>query len=153
MANGSEHDPYGDTTHLPRVHVRMTERRFGKLKLLEDGTYERENADAPVAVMPWGASKGPARDAYEVLAEQGVDLAWYYTIYLHPLPAKLLDELRQKELVLVPELNYQGQFASILRSWGVKAEAITQYTGLPFKSRDLVESFSKRAKSNGNGRC
>ena len=153
VANGSEHDSYGDTTHLPQHHVRMTERRFSKLKLLEDGTYESENTHCPIAVLPWGGSKGPARDAYDELTQQGVELAWYYTIYLHPLPAKLLEELKQKKLVLVPELNYQGQFASILRSWGVKAEAITQYTGLPFKARDLVEKFSERAKANGNGRA
>ena len=153
VANGSEHDAYGDTTHLPEHHVQMTERRFSKLELLEDGTYESENTASPIAIMPWGGSKGPARDAYDVLMEQGVDLAWYYTMYLHPLPVKLLDELKQKELVLVPELNYQGQFASILRSWGVKAEAITQYTGLPFKARDLVEKFSDRAKATGNGRA
>ena len=71
---------------------------------------------------------------------------------LHPLPSELLEELRQKELVLVPELNYQGQFALILRSWGVKAEAITQYTGLPFKARELVDRLSELAKSNGKGR-
>ncbi len=45
--------------------------------------------------------------------------------------------------MIVPELNYQGQFASILRSMGVKAEAITQYTGLPFKVRDLVTQVTE----------
>ena len=34
VANGSEHDPYGDTTHLPKYHIQMTERRFSKLRLL-----------------------------------------------------------------------------------------------------------------------
>jgi len=55
----------------------------------------------------------------------------------------MLEELRKKDLVIVPELNYQGQFASILRSMGVKAEAITQYTGLPFKVRDLVSQVKE----------
>ena len=70
-------------------------------------------------------------------------------MYLHPLPAKLLEELKQKELVLVPELNYQGQFASILRSWGVKAEAITQYTGLPFKGAGLGGKVLRQGQGNG----
>ena len=55
--------------------------------------------------------------------------------------------LRQKDLVLVPELTYLGQFSSILRSEGVRAEAITQYTGLPFKVSDLVAQVSDRASS------
>jgi pyruvate/2-oxoacid:ferredoxin oxidoreductase alpha subunit len=128
----------GDTTHLPSRHIQMTERRFSKLKLLEEEAYESENSEASIAIMPWGGSKGPVREAYEALREEGVDVGWCYSMYLNPLPPKLLEELRTKDLVIVPELNYQGQWASILRSQSVKAEAITQYTGLPFKVSDLV---------------
>lgn len=144
VANGSEHDDIGDTTHLPARHVQMTERRFSKIKLLEDGTYEEDTPQAPVVIMPWGGSKGPAREAYLQLAGNGWDVGWAYTMFLNPLPPALLDNLRQKELVLVPELNYQGQFSSVLRSQGVRAESITQYTGLPFKVRDLVNRARKR---------
>ncbi len=144
VANASEHDAMGDTTHLPERHVHMTERRFSKLDLLKDGTFESANTEWPVAVMPWGGSKSPALEAYNQLQEAGVKVAWYYTMYLNPLPPDLLEELRQKELVLVPELNYLGQFSSLLRSQSVRAESITQYTGLPFKVSDLVARISER---------
>ena len=144
VANASEHDGMGDTTHLPSRHIQMTERRFSKLKLLEDGVYESDNTDSAVALMPWGGSKGPAFDAYRQLSQSGMDIGWYYTMYLNPLPPALLDELRTKELVLVPELNYLGQFSSVLRSLSVRAESITQYTGLPFKVGDLVRMVSER---------
>jgi len=52
----------------------------------------------------------------------------------------------------VPELNYLGQFASVLRSQGVNAEPITQYTGLPFKVKDLVQRISSRLIQLENGR-
>lgn len=143
IANGSEHDAMGDTTHLAERHVQMTQRRFSKLKLLEEDDYERDRPEETVAVMPWGGSKGPVLEAYNNLKELGVPVGWYYTMFLNPLPPKLLEELRQKELVIVPELNYQGQFSSILRSWGVRAESITQYTGLPFKVRDLVNQVTE----------
>ena len=148
IANGSEHDIYGDTTHLAKYHIQMTERRFGKLKLLE-GTYESDNASASVAVIPWGGSKGSAREAFQQLRDAGVDIAWYYTMFLNPLPTALLDELRSKDLVIVPELNYQGQFANVLRSQGVKAEAITQYTGLPFRPTELGERIKARLAGAG----
>ncbi len=148
VANGSEHDAMGDTTHLPERHIQMTERRFSKLGLLEDGYYESENPDARVAVMPWGGSKGPGYEAYRQLREQGVDVGWNYTMFLHPLPPKLLEELKSKELVIVPELNFQGQFSSILRSQGVNAYSITQYTGLPFKVRELVRQISEMTQSH-----
>lgn len=144
VANASEHDGMGDTTHLPSRHVQMTERRFKKLKLLEDGTYESYNMDSTIALMPWGGSKGPSLEAYHRLVKSGIDVAWYYTMYLNPLPPALLKELRRKDLVLVPELNYLGQFSSVLRSQNIRAESITQYTGLPFKVEYLIRIVSER---------
>ena len=148
VANGSEHDDMGDTTHLGERHVQMTERRFGKIKLLEENEYETDQAENSIVVMPWGGSKGPAQEAYNQLKENGVPVSWYYTMYLNPLPPKMLEELKKKDLVIVPELNYQGQFSSILRSMGVKAESITQYTGLPFKARTLVEKITEMTNAS-----
>ena len=145
VANGSEHDGMGDTTHRPERHIQMTTRRFSKLELLNDGTYESEKTDASVAVMPWGGSKGPSLGAWRELAAAGADLGWYYTMYLNPLPDGLADELRAKELVIVPELNFMGQFSAYLRSLGIRAESITQITGLPFKVKDLTQSISDKA--------
>ncbi|HCP24321.1 MAG: 2-oxoacid:acceptor oxidoreductase subunit alpha [SAR202 cluster bacterium] len=142
VANGSEHDDMGDTTHLAERHVQMTERRFSKIKLLEESDFEAEQQEHSIAVVPWGGSKGPAREAFDKLKEQGLPVSWYYTMFLNPLPPKMLEELKKKDLVIVPELNYQGQFSSILRSLGVNAESITQYTGLPFKARTLVEKIT-----------
>tara|TARA_B110000014_G_C20115520_1_gene589026 strand:- start:931 stop:2730 length:1800 start_codon:yes stop_codon:yes gene_type:complete len=143
VANGSEHDAMGDTTHLPARHIQMTERRFGKLQLLNDGTFESENESSGIALVPWGGSKGPALDAFNELREEGVDLSWYYTMYIHPMPEEMLNALKQKTLVIVPELNYMGQYASVLRGEGINAVAITQYTGLPFKVRDLVANIKE----------
>jgi 2-oxoglutarate ferredoxin oxidoreductase subunit alpha len=148
VANGSEHDDMGDTTHLGERHVQMTERRFGKIKLLEENEYESDQIENSIAVLPWGGSKGPAQEAYAQLKESGLPVSWYYTMFLNPLPPKMLEELKKKDLVIVPELNYQGQFSSILRSMGVKAESITQYTGLPFKARTLVEKITEMTNAS-----
>ncbi len=147
VANGSEHDGMGDTTHLAERHVQMTERRWGKLGLLEDGDFEVDNAPASIAVVPWGGSKGPSREAYERLSADGLDIAWYYTMFLNPLPPDMLSQLREKDLVLVPELNYQGQFSMVLRSHGVRAESITQYTGLPFRVGELSQRIAERVSA------
>ena len=147
VANGSEHDAIGDTTHLPNHHVQMTERRFGKLALLHENDFECMNPDAPVAVMPWGGSKGPALEAYNRLADAGVNVGWMYTMFLNPLPPAMLEQLRRKELVIVPELNYQGQLSTLLRSHGVNAVSITHYTGLPFKVSDLERGIRDRLAS------
>jgi len=148
VANGSEHDEMGDTTHLASRHIQMTERRFGKIKLLEEDDFEEDNTQEPIALMTWGGSKGSALEAYNQLRQEDVPVGWYYTMFLNPLPPRLLEQLKKKELVIVPELNYQGQFSGILRSQGVKAESITQYTGLPFKVRDLVQKITEMAKTH-----
>ena len=148
VANASEHDDVGDTTHWPSHHVHNTERRFAKLKLLEDGTYEIKNGKAKIAVMPWGGSKGPTEEAYEALVAAGLDLSWYYTMFISPMPPKLIAELRSKDLVIVPELNYLGQLGTVLRGMGIKAESITQYTGLPFKINPLIERITQKVQAH-----
>jgi 2-oxoglutarate ferredoxin oxidoreductase subunit alpha len=144
VANGSEHDEIGDTTHLPRHHVRLIERRFKKLDLLTGAHYEIENADADVIIMPWGSSKGPAREAYDRLRADGADIGWVYSVALNPLPEEVISVLKSGKRVIVPELNYLGQWSALLRQDGVNAESITQYTGLPFRPADLVESIGER---------
>jgi len=152
VANASEHDGMGDSTHLPIRHIRGMERRFGKLKLLNDGPYEIENPNAAIAVMPWGGSKGTVREAYLQLRDEGVDIGWIYTMTLHPLPEAVSDEIRRKELVIVPELNYQGQWSRLLRADGFRATSITQYTGLPFKVRDLVKDIKQSIEAHKGGK-
>lgn len=144
VANGSEHDEIGDTTHLPRHHVRLMERRFRKLDLLDGAHSEIENAEADVIIMPWGSSKGPAREAYDRLREQGENVGWLYSVALHPLPEEVKSILKSGKKIIVPELNYLGQWSALLRMEGYNAESITQYTGLPFRPADLVVSISER---------
>ena len=72
-------------------------------------------------------------------------------MFVNPMPPALVEELLAKDLVIVPELNYLGQMALVLRSMGIKAEAITQYTGLPFKVGELSERIKERMGSAGGG--
>ena len=71
-------------------------------------------------------------------------------MYVNPLNPELIDQLKKADLILVPELNYQGQFSMILRTHGINAKAITQFTGLPFKVRDLVESVKNEIATYRN---
>ena len=64
------------------------------------------------------------------------------------MPEALLDELREKELVLIPELSFMGQLGQVLRSRGVNAQSITQYTGLPFKERDLKQRIGEAVRAH-----
>jgi len=148
VVNGSEHDGMGDTTHRPERHVRGTERRFSKLLLLagEEGTFELEDPDCPLLVMPWGGARSAVREVYLELREEGLEVGWAFTMFLHPLPPRLLEILLEKELVIVPELNYLGQWSSILRGLGARSESITQYTGARFAYEDLKMRLRERVE-------
>ena len=75
---------------------------------------------------------------------EGVNISWIYSVALNPLPDDILAALKGKDLVLVPELNYQGQWSGLLRQDGINAISITQYTGLPFRPGDLAEQIKKK---------
>ncbi len=147
VANGSEHDEIGDTTHLPIHHIRLTERRFNKLKLLDGAHYEIENEDNKIILAPWGSSKGPAREAYERLLDSGIDIGWAYSVALNPLPEKIFEVLSKAEKVIVPELNFQGQWSALLRQDGINAESIVKYDGTPFRPGELVSKISSFFKN------
>ena len=59
VANGSEHDDIGDTTHLPERHIQMTERRFSKIKLLEEDDYESEGTEHQCRPIALGRQQRP----------------------------------------------------------------------------------------------
>jgi 2-oxoglutarate ferredoxin oxidoreductase subunit alpha len=120
------------------------ERRFKKLDLLDGAHYEIENAEADVIIMPWGSSKGPAREAYDRLLDQGENVGWLYSVALNPLPEEVKDVLKSGKKIIVPELNYLGQWSALLRMEGYNAESVIQYTGLPFRPADLVTKISER---------
>ena len=134
---------------MPKHHIRLTERRFAKLNLLNDAPFEIDNPESEIAIMPWGSSKGVAREAYDKLSEKGENFSWIYSVALNPLPEEVLNQLKSKKLVIVPELNYQGQWSSILRMEGINAISVTQYTGLPFKPTDLSEKILQKIKEIG----
>ena len=65
---------------------------------------------------------------------------------LNPMPPKLLEELKQKELVLIPELNYLGQLATILRAQGNKNRGHNPVHSKPSRSETLSKRSQRESK-------
>ena len=64
-----------------------------------------------------------------------------------------MEELQSKDLVIVPELNFMGQMSAYLRTLGIKAESITQITGLPFKTKDPRAGHNWKGRHPAEGEC
>jgi pyruvate/2-oxoacid:ferredoxin oxidoreductase alpha subunit len=72
----------------------------------------------------------------------------FYPKALFPLPdAKLKAFLEKRCTVIVPEMNYTGQFAGMLRaraqSYGIERPIVklTQYGGVPISTRQVYEQI------------
>jgi 2-oxoglutarate/2-oxoacid ferredoxin oxidoreductase subunit alpha len=153
-AEGLEHYASGAPGFDPDLHSRNTEKRYRKLdSALADieawGMYEQFGDDgAALGIIGWGSTIGPVREAVARAREAGIPVAVFYPKALFPLPdAKLHAFLEKRQAVIVPEMNYTGQFAGMLRaraqSYGIERPIVklNQYGGVPISMRQVYEQI------------
>jgi 2-oxoglutarate/2-oxoacid ferredoxin oxidoreductase subunit alpha len=71
---------------------------------------------------------------------------------LWPLPTDQIDAfLKNKREVIVPEVNYAGQFAQLLKTHyqNVEFTRLNVYGGQPFSVSRVVESVDQSPSTNG----
>lgn len=140
-----------DTGHIsydPENHHRMTKTRAAKIAgIANDIPLQRVLVGperGPMAVVGWGSTYGPIRQAVEQVRGEGYDVSQIHIRYLHPFPRNLGDLLRGFEQILVPEMN-NGQLVQMVRSaYLVPAEGLNRITGRPFKVAEIVQAIKER---------
>jgi 2-oxoglutarate ferredoxin oxidoreductase subunit alpha len=136
-ATGLEHNEYGSPAYTPEAHVQMTEKRWRKYEALRHShDYVRRFGPerARVGLLCWGTTAGPCRGAIFLAAQEELPIAMLQVQMIAPLPVDAIQEfIDSVDVVLVPEVNYQGQFARMIQGeLGVRVNSLTQYTGMPF---------------------
>ncbi len=153
VSTGIEHDQLADPNYTPEYHTVMTNKRFRKLETakrdLGDSVIRRYGAEDPdVLVIAWGSTVGPAREAVEWAAEEGHSVGMLAPTLLWPLVPSIGAALAKAKKIVIPEVNYAGQFARLLRSeFGGdrdKMIEVHKYTGLPFTAAE-IENVIKEA--------
>jgi 2-oxoglutarate ferredoxin oxidoreductase subunit alpha len=132
----------------PENHTQQTEKRFRKLQ-----TALREIASvkiigdvsAKIGVLSWGSSTGAAIEAIDTAKRAGIKIKVLKTTLLWPLPRKeIIAFCASVKKVIVPEMNFQGQFAGLLgfidQGKLVKANFVT---GVPVSPDDIMEHILK----------
>lgn len=120
VVSGLEQDEYGTPVYDEYSHTVMTEKRFKKLQtVLENDIPAPErigaNGKVKLGIISWGSTAGAVADALESVLKNGKSVAMLKIIVINPLRKKEIQAfLDDCEKVLVPELNYQGQFANWL---------------------------------------
>ena len=154
IAESVEHDEDSRPNYRPQVHSEMTAKRFRKLEtaateLANDPLNVKELQDpkAKVGVIGWGSTQGAIHDAVLRARKKSIRVRWLQCKLLNPLPREqistFLDGLKK---ILVPELNYTGQFAKLLRmNFTVEPTSFNKSEGLPFRADEILRKIEEVA--------
>ena len=133
-----------DTGHInysPANHQAMTDIRSAKVNgvadSIPDQVVEQGGSGAKLAVVGWGSTYGPIRQAVRRQRAQGVDVAHVHIRHIWPMPKNMGDLLKSFDRVIVPEMN-TGQLKTLLRDqFLVDAKPINKVSGQPFTIAEI----------------
>lgn len=150
-AEGLEKAEDGTPIYTPEAHARNFEKRSRKLANAIDD-YENwqmfemfGDPNAPVCIVGWGSTIGPVREAVARAEKEGMPVAVLYPKLLYPLPSKHIGEfIKDRQAIIVPELNYTGQFGRTLRAefWR-EIIHLTRYGGVPLSAREMYNKIKQ----------
>ncbi|MGE5620822.1 MAG: 2-oxoacid:acceptor oxidoreductase subunit alpha [Sphingomonadaceae bacterium] len=148
VATGLEHSELGRPRYDPDTHQKMTEKRFRKLEtaVSEAPPAERYgDRGAEVGVVTWGSTMGAVVEAVDLAAEKGIAVEAIAPRMLWPIPDHQVGEfIRGKRVVIVPEVNYSGQFAELLAArYRRDLVKVNSYGGVSIKAARIVEAIEE----------
>jgi 2-oxoglutarate ferredoxin oxidoreductase subunit alpha len=143
VATGLEHNEAGRPRTDPANHQRMTEKRFHKIELARQSAppaHVYGDEDADVGILCWGSTWGVVVEAVDAARAKGLKVAAMAPRMLWPLPDQQIEPfLQSKRVVLVPETNYTGQFAQLVRARYLHdVRSVTEFTGGAFTVARLL---------------
>jgi 2-oxoglutarate ferredoxin oxidoreductase subunit alpha len=151
VAMGLEHNEKGRHRPDPRSHTQMTDKRFKKFYSAaadapDATTYG--DPDAPIGIVTWGSTAGVAIEAIDVLKTEGIEACLVAPKMLLPLPDQQLGAfMRSKRHIVIPEVNYRGQFANlVMGKYPRDAVRVNVYGGRPMLVSKLVEAIRQVAR-------
>src|SRR5665213_3578406 len=152
LAPGSEHNDAGVITENPRNRARMMEKRMGKLETMRPDLPRavlHGIADADIAILGYGANRGPIAEAVQRLAADGVLTRFLQLRTLWPFPDDDIKELlRGAPHVFVVENNYTGQLMQLIRAVVGPLDALhglRKYDGRPFRPIEIIDEVKRFA--------
>ena len=151
-AESLEHKITGAPSHEADNRIVQVNKRFRKVETARKEMvewprifikYGDENPE--IGVMGWGTTCGAAKEAVERARAKGIKAAVFYTKLLSPLPVEQLKEFAESaQVILVPELNYTGQYAHLLRAeLGIEPEVVHRYDGLTFTAGEILAKIEE----------
>ena len=145
---GLHHDALGFPTEEIETCRKLIDRLFRKVDEHRDELESNEEyllEDAEILIIAYGSASLAAKEAINVLREEGIKAGMFRPITLWPSPEERMYELGQKfDKVLSVELN-QGQYLEeIQRAMGRKdIQKLTKTNGRPFSPADIINKVKE----------
>ena len=150
-AEGLEHDAGGRPSTRPADHVAQLDKR--RLKIIDHDFGEawaeiEGEAESELAVITWGSSTRPVREAVERLGREGVAVRLIALRLLWPgRPQAMARALAGARRAVVVEQNHSGQLYRLLRaeySLEIELRPVHRPGPLPLRPGELAECIRSR---------
>ena len=146
-ADGLEHNQKGTPSSLPEDHYAQLEKRERKINGFDYGQHWAElEGSGETAVITWGSTTGPVREALSRLREQGEDIRLVALRLLAPeRPQDMAAALMGVKRLLVVEQSHSRQFHRYLRAaYDLPAEVrvFNRPGPLPFRPNEIIEQLT-----------
>ncbi|MCP5037930.1 MAG: 2-oxoacid:acceptor oxidoreductase subunit alpha [Rhodobacteraceae bacterium] len=143
-ATGLEHNELGRPNDA--VHMDMSIKRHEKLKSavhfpgLNVSKRFGDKGPVDVGILGWGSTFGEILETMYQAQAEGISCSAMKVVMLSPLPLQSLQEFfADCREILVPELNYEGQFANLI--CGALEKPVTRLsraTGTPMEVQEIL---------------
>ncbi len=152
---GLEHNQFGKPSDAPENHSAMNAKRHRKLDAAlshPDFTICKRFGDegpVDVGILGWGSTFGEILEAMFAAQDEGIRCSAMKVVMLSPLPreriAAFMDDCGT---LLVPELNYEGQFANLISgALGRSVTKLTRSTGAPMQVEEILAEIRRLAQA------
>ena len=152
VAEGLEHDERGyPAASNHAMHLRSTQKRYAKFMAVEaiasDLVRVYGDPHPEIGVIGWGSSEGVIREAVQMAQAKGYSVGALHPKILYPQPlAKLKAFMEGTKAVIIPEVNYTGQFATALRKrFAYDFVQLNKCIGLPFTPKEIFDKIEEVA--------
>jgi 2-oxoglutarate ferredoxin oxidoreductase subunit alpha len=157
VVTGLEHNELGRVDEQPDNHEAMSRKRHHKLLAAlrhPDFTHVKRFGDegrVQIGLLAWGSTFGECLAAMFRARTEGVSCAAMKVVMLQPFPAETVAAfIDQCDVVLVPELNYGGQFARLVQSeTGRGVHRYDRVIGAPLRVEDILAEMRRLLQAGG----
>jgi 2-oxoglutarate ferredoxin oxidoreductase subunit alpha len=152
---GLEHNQLGKPSDVPENHQAMNTKRHlkleGALSHPDITICKRFGDEGPVdvGILGWGSTFGEILEAMFAAQNEGIRCSAMKVVMLSPLPKGRIEAFMDDcGTVLIPELNYEGQFANLISgALGRPVTKLTRSTGTPMQVEEILAEIRRLAQA------